>query len=101
MKEELKKLKVIEESLRSQFAENRERQSILKRNIWIEENDMELGQIVYVSERLNPLDSEFRKGMLIDVNVRSVRPYPIVKLFKKDGTPGKRIWSWQVGAIKK
>ena len=101
MKKQLENLKVVAEELRKQLSENRERQKILVRDIWLEENDMELGQTVFVSDDSSPLDSEWKKGILIDAKPFTSKTLPVVKIFNKSGDPGKREWHYQIQRIKK
>ena len=101
MKDELKNLKVVAEELRKQLSENRERQAILVRDIWLEKNAMELGQIVFVSDRSCPMDGEWKKGVLIDVILWASIPKPQVKLYNKSGDLGQKQWHWQIQKIKK
>ncbi len=101
MKQELENLKVVAEELRKQLFENRKRQKVLVRDIWLDENDMELGQVVYVSDYSSPLDSEWKKGILIDAKPWAESTKPVVKLLNKSGDPGKREWHYQIQRIKK
>lgn len=101
MKQELENLKVIAEALIKELSGNRYRQKILVRDIWLDENDMELGQIVYVTNRSTPLDHEWKKGILIDAYPFAFTTKPVVKLYNKSGDPGKREWHYQIEHIKK
>ena len=87
MEEKLKLFRIDEKKLREQLGNNLKEQRHLRQAIWVRDNQMDIGDDVNIGGK---------KGQISKLDAKYSSVQPIVTLYKKDGTLGKRetrVWS--------
>jgi len=89
MKKQLELLRSEESELKHKLAENKTKQNVLIIEIYKKESGLNVGDKVEINKG--------RTGVIDRFNVNNGTAEPVVRLFKKDGTPGNRearVWQF-------